>query len=181
MKPTFRILLVRHAMPEITPSGDPRDWPLSPAGRTSAAKLHERLPSTGVWVASDEVKAYETLSCAAPPDRGIPVTQDARFGEVRRIEPFDQDFKRRRRAWVEGHLDARHEGWERPSDAASRFDLAVGEYSARGRPLVIGSHGMVLTAWLVHIGFVAAGRAAGDYWEAMTFPDVIEVERTHPR
>lgn len=101
----------------------------------------------------------------ARPDGGVAITQDARFGEVRRTEPFDEDFKARRRAWVEGHLDERHEDWQSPWDAATRFDLAVSEHSARGDLLVIASHGMVLTAWLAHIGLVAAGQAASHYRE----------------
>ncbi len=99
-----------------------------------------------------------------------------RFNEVQRDEPFDNDFRSRRRAWVEGKLDDRHAGWETPEEAASRFDEAVREYGERGERLVIGSHGMVITAWLVHAGLLQPGVAAGRFWEALAFPELVEVD-----
>jgi broad specificity phosphatase PhoE len=140
-----------------------------------ASQLGTRLPADGIWVASDEVKAYETLLCAR--SGATEVRQDARFGEVQRAEPFDDDFRSRRRGWVEGRLDDRQAEWESASDAAARFDATVNDYLELGRPLVIGSHGMVITAWLVRIGVVAPGRVAGDFWDALEFPDLIEIDR----
>jgi broad specificity phosphatase PhoE len=169
-----RILLVRHARPQASPAADPRHWPLSTTGRSAAMDLRGRLPATGLWVTSTEVKAFETL-LRARPDDALSITQDARFDEVRRIEPFDHDFRARRRAWVEDRPDQRHAGWETPVEAATRFDEAVREHSALDSPLVIGSHGMVLTAWLVHARGAVARQAAGAFWAAMAFPDVIEV------
>lgn len=169
-----RVLLVRHAEPQVSPLVDPKKWSLSGAGRSAAERLRGRLPATGLWVASTEVKAYETLLCARCD--GYPsITQDARLDEARRVEPLDDEFTVRRRAWVEGRLDERHVGWEKPLDAATRFDEAVRELSALGSTLVIGSHGMVLTAWLIHACGAVDHHAAATFWEALTFPDVIEV------
>ena len=75
-------------------------------------------------------------------------------------------------AWVEGRLDGRHEGWESPEVAAARFHDGVLAH-ATGGPLVIGTHGMVLTAWLVSIGRLAPGPAAGEFWSGLRFPDVV--------
>jgi broad specificity phosphatase PhoE len=169
----LRILLVRHAEPQASPAADPQQWPLSEAGRRAAKDLGGRLPGTGLWVTSTEVKAHETLLLARP-DQALPVSQDARFDEVRRVEQFDDDFLARRRAWVEGRLDQRHHGWEEPLEAATRFDEGISEYAALGSALVVGTHGMVLTAWLVHARGLVATPVAGAYWEAMSFPDVIE-------
>jgi len=170
----LRILLVRHAEPQVSPTVDPRRWPLSEAGREAAGALLGRLPRTGRWVASSELKALETLQCARP-DESVPVSQDDRFDEVRRIEPFDDDVVTRRRAWVDGRLDDRHRGWETPLEAAARFDEAVRDHAAAGPTLVVGSHGMVVTAWLVHARGTVAAQDAGAYWEGLGLPDVIEL------
>lgn len=163
-------------MPKVSPTLDPALWPLSLEGRRAAQELRQRLPPTArVWVASQELKAFETLQCLSPKDGGA-ILQDARFNEVQRDEPFDDDFRSRRRAWVEGKLDARHTGWETPQDAARRVDEAVREFAARGYPLIIGSHGMVLTAWLVHRARVQSGAEAGMFWEALAFPDLVEID-----
>lgn len=102
--------------------------------------------------------------------------RDARFNEVQRDEPFDDGFRSRRRAWVEGKPDGRHTGWETPLDAASRFDDAVRAFAERGAPLIIGSHGMIITAWLVHRARVRPGAEAGRFWAALAFPDLVEVD-----
>ena len=169
-----RILLVRHAEPETSPTVAPQQWPLSTAGRNAATRLMGRLPATGRWVTSTEVKAYETLLCARS-DEALSIAQDARIDEVRRVEPFDDAFRARRRAWIEGRLDMRHADWETPLEAAARFDEAITEHARCASTLVIGSHGMVLTAWLVHARGAVAEHEAGAFWAAMAFPEVIEV------
>ncbi len=142
------LVLVRHAEPAVSPREDPRLWPLSPIGREAASQLHDRLPRTSRWISSTERNAYETLFYAG--HSGIAVAQDRRFDEVRRDEPFDSDSNTRRRAWVQGRLDEGHAGWESPQEAAERVELAVREYAADAGALVVATHGMVLTAWLVH-------------------------------
>src|SRR4051794_19483559 len=67
-------------------------------------------------------------------------------------------------------------GWETPLEAAARFDAAVMDHATEDSPLVIGSHGMVLTAWLVHARGAVARHAAGEFWDALAFPDVVEVD-----
>jgi len=102
-------------------------------------------------------------------------TVDSRFAEVRRpVEPIRHGFRVVRRAWVAGALDARHEGWERPEEAAARF--AEGIASLPGDVLVVATHGMILTAWLSSIGELAVGDAAATFWAALAMPDVVEVE-----
>ena len=172
----MKVTLVRHAAPSASSTVSPTRWPLSRDGRREARALRHRLAShEGLWIASRELKALETLQCLTLTEHG-PILQDTRFDEVRRDEPFDGDFRSRRRAWVEGRLDARHAGWETPNEAASRFDDAVRAYAARSDQLVIGSHGMVITAWLIHTERVQPGAAAGRFWEALAFPDLFEVD-----
>lgn len=168
------VLLVRHAEPEVVPGLDPRRWALSKAGRIAAAHLGPRLPSHGVWVSSTETKAYQTLSYAAGAD--VEIAQDSGFDEVRREEPFDEGFRARRLAWVAGRLDQRHAGWETPTEVAARFDRAVTAHATPSAPLVIASHGMALTAWLVHARGQVPQREAARFWEALAFPDVIDIQ-----
>lgn len=71
-------------------------------------------------------------------------------------------------------MDARHEGWERPDDASRRF--AAGIDVLDGNVMVVATHGMVLTAWLQHIGVVGPGDEAADFWERLALPDVVELD-----
>jgi len=162
---------VRHAAPTVSGSAPPGAWPLSPAGRAAARDL--RLPAGTHAVASDERKAAETLALAL----GVAdVPSDPRFGEVRRPpEPVTPGFRAVRRAWVEGALDGRHDGWETPAGAARRFGDAVREHAA-GRDLVVATHGMVLTSWLVALGRVPTGPPAGTFWAELGLPDVVPVD-----
>ena len=43
----------------------------------------------------------------------------------------------------------------------------------RASALVIGSHGMVLTAWLVHARGAVAQHEAGAFWAALAFPGMV--------
>lgn len=169
----MRVVLVRHAEPEVMPDVDPRRWRLSEAGRIAARTLGARLPAHAVLVSGTEPKAYETLTCAAGPD--VAVAQHPGFDEVDRNEPFDADYRARRMAWVQGRLDERHAGWETPHETAIRFDQAIALHATAGSPLVVASHGMAITAWLVYERRLLVLRDAGRFWSAMAFPDVIEV------
>lgn len=167
------ILLVRHAEPEAMPSVDPREWGLSRDGRIAATALRARLPATATWVSSTESKARETLACAG--GEGAHIAQHDGFDEVGRNEPFDDGYLSRRLAWVEGRLDERHSGWETPAAAAARFGRAIRAHARRGSTLVVASHGMVFTAWLLHEHGSLEPHTAGEFWRGLAFPDVIEV------
>ena len=172
----MRVLLVRHAAPEMSPSIDPARWPLSPTGQVAARALKGQLPGQRVWLSSEEVKALATLTCARP-NNHVRIVQDQRFNEVvRNGEPFDDEFRVRRAAWLEGRPDERHSGWETPAEAAQRFDEALRTYASKDAPVVVGSHGMVITAWLVHHGRVESGEAAGRFWRSLAMPAVVQVQ-----
>lgn len=166
-------IIIRHAAPEARPDQGPATWPLSPAGREAAAELKSVIPQGAMLASSDEVKAIETVSLAAAVDRAE-LRVDDHFGEVRRPgEPFDNDHRSRRRAWVEGRPDGRHTSWETPEQAGLRFQRGLDELD--DGTVVVGTHGMVLTAWLVAAGHLEAGPAAGAFWEDLAFPDVVSV------
>ena len=168
------LFLVRHAEPLLDPRTNPADRPLSPAGRRAAAGLQGAIPSGARWVSSIERKAYETLLEASP--EAVTIGQEERFGEVLRVEPFDDAVRERRRAWVEGRLDARHEGWETPHEAAERFEAGVRGHVEDTGSLVVGTHGMVMTAWLVHARGQVSTAAAGAFWVGLDFPEVVRVD-----
>lgn len=165
---TGELILVRHAMPDIRPKIPAHRWVLSRQGRARAAELADALPADAFAVASTELKAIETLRLAGC---GSLRTDDG-LGEVRREEPFDDDFAERRRAYLDGDL---LDGWEDPAAVVARFQQAVSRarLAAAGLPVVLGTHGMAMTLWLAH-------RQGLDrpslLWDTLELPDVVRIE-----
>ena len=60
-----RLVLVRHAMPDVRPEVPAREWHLGDDGRGAARNLGQMLPVGARLVASDEPKAIETLAEAS--------------------------------------------------------------------------------------------------------------------
>lgn len=162
------LLLVRHAMPAATPEAPPESWPLSPGGLAAARDLRSTLPAGVRFFSSAEPKAWQTLG------GGDDVVRDPRFNEVTRVgEPWEGGFRQLRRAYVEG---VEHAGWEARRDVAARFEAGVADarQDAGDRPVVVATHGMAMTGWLVSRGLVAP-EAAGDFWADLRFPDCLLV------
>lgn len=61
---------------------------------------------------------------------GVHVVRDRRFNEVSRVEPWEGDFRRLRRAYVEG---VGHYDWERRHEVVKRFDEGIVETTCHGR------------------------------------------------
>ena len=164
----MRVILVRHAMPEVDPARPPQHWQLGGPGVAAARSLS--LPPAACLVASTEPKAAETLRAATG---GSPVLQDAGFDEVRRPHEWRDDHRERARAYVEG---APHPGWEPQLEVAARFTAAIARHAARAGayPLVVGTHGMALTTWLDARSLIAD--SPGAFWAALAFPDVVTVD-----
>ncbi|MBO3738590.1 histidine phosphatase family protein [Actinoplanes flavus] len=163
-----RILLVRHAMPEIDPAVPARQWRLSPDGRAAARELAPLIPAAARFVASPEPKARETLAEIAGP---APVGVDAGFAEVRRPSGWTGggEYRAAARAYLNG---AEHDGWEPRDQVVARFGAAVDRHVAEGGTLVIGTHGLAGTLWLNSRS--AFGWPAERLWAALRFPDLIE-------
>jgi broad specificity phosphatase PhoE len=161
------LILVRHAMPDATPETPPNRWTLSDEGRRAAALLRDLLPSGAKLVSSTEPKAWETLG------GGPAVIQDARFGEIERPrEKWSEDFRAIRAQYVAGAV---HPGWESHHSAAARFQAGVDEHLEAGRTLVVATHGMAMTVWLVALGALAAADAQM-FWRGLRFPDCHAVD-----
>src|SRR4029450_7032032 len=89
--------------PRTAPQSPPHAWELDNDGHRGAQSLRDVLPPGAMLVSSMEPKARQTLEASG---RGI---IDARFGEVKRDEPFGDEFRTRRLAYVTG---TDHPGWE---------------------------------------------------------------------
>ena len=168
-----RLVLVRHAMPEVRPDVPAPRWHLGERGRLAARNLRHALPEDPYLVASDEPKAIETLAEASD---GADVTIDAAFAEVRRPHSPSEDTHR---ALVMAYLrGAAHAGWEPHSAVVRRFDAALrrhrAEASSRGKVLVVGTHGTAMTVWL--FASVRSGVDPVEFWAMLAFPDVIVVD-----
>jgi broad specificity phosphatase PhoE len=154
-------------MPAFGPLQPPDQWKLSPEGQLAAVALGPCLPSGAYLSASTEPKAWETLSPFGRPHL------DRRFGEVVRLgEPYDGNFRELRRSYIEGRD---HPGWEPRAEAAARFDAAIADHLARAgtAPLVVATHGMVMTLWLTARVALAE---PGAFWAALRLPDVLRVD-----
>ena len=198
---------MRHAMPDVDPAVPPQRWRLGPAGTTAAAALR-LPPRSVLVASDEPKAAETVRLAAGPDapgdtdDRdtiavshlaagrgmlgdaadgcdsdpgGRRVVTDARFGEVRRPAGWHPDHRARARAYVEG---AEHDGWEPRSRVVARFTAAIAEHAARaaGRPLVVGTHGMAMTCWLAAHRQITG--APGDFWAALAFPEIVEVQST---
>jgi broad specificity phosphatase PhoE len=161
------IILVRHAMPKLEPGVDPAQWTLSDDGLAAARSAGHLLPAGAVLVSSDEPKAHATLTAMVP---GRPLTLDRRLREVARpVEPFDDDFRSARLAYVAGDPP---DGWEPSIAVAARIDAAITDHQTPGRPLVLAGHGMAFTTWLSAHRLIADPRA---FWSDLRLPDLVLV------
>jgi broad specificity phosphatase PhoE len=163
-----KLFLVRHAMPAFGPDIPAAAWELSSEGWCEARALARALPVGVLLIASREPKARQTLEPAGS------VQTDERFNEVTRDEPYDGDFRARRRAYLAG---TDYPGWEPRDQVVARFTDGVRFWTAQadGRSLVIASHGMAMTLWLT----AAVGLTdAGAFWAGLRLPDLLTVDVT---
>lgn len=165
------VSFVRHAHPEVDASIRPSEWVLTADGVQAAKSL--ALPPNALVISSPEFKALQTVALATGSAKDA-VLVDAGFREVDRVEAVHDGYRAARRAWVSGVLDDRHEGWESPESAVLRVSDALRRYDASH--LVVGTHGMILTAWLVHTGAVESGESAVEFWERLPFPAIVTAE-----
>jgi broad specificity phosphatase PhoE len=158
------LILVRHAMPAASPDTSPSEWTLSPDGLRAARELRALLPLDARKIASTEPKAWQTLGDTSD------VARDARFREIDRpVEAWSEDFRARRAEYVSG---ARYRGWEAHREVAERFAAGIEAHhpDAAVQPVVVATHGMAMTVWLVSIGAVPPESAA-EFWRGLRFPD----------
>lgn len=167
-----RLVLVRHAMPVVEPDVPADQWELGEDGRAQAWALRSRIGQPVYFVASDEPKAIQTLRELTAEGE---VAVDAGFREVHRPTVWFENYRVLARAYVQG-MDL--DGWEDRRRVIERFAAAVARHAARAvasdRTLVVGTHGLAPTMWLSTV--VRLDPNPADFWERLTFPDVVDVD-----
>lgn len=161
-------------MPAVDGNASPAAWPLVSEAVVAAGALRlDAASERTVVVSSPERKAVQTCALAVGASESAVLT-DTGLREIDRIESVDAGFRDARRAWIAGRIDERHRGWESPDAAARRFHEALLRHP--GDHLIVATHGMVLTSWLVAQGIVASGGDAIEFWESLRLPDVIALD-----
>ena len=184
-----KLILIKHARPQVQENQPPETWPLSEEGRTACVKLADvvRPLDPAIIVTSEETKAHETgqiLSAAlgkpleavaelGEHDRGnVPIMRSGEF-----LSAMANFFKQRRRLVL---------GRETADEAAARFRDAVYEVVNRNPDgnVAIVTHGTVLALFASECG---SGDPFQLYREfglpsVMVFsvPEYEEIER-HPK
>ncbi len=164
------VILVRHALPEISQGTSSKLWGLSESAREDCVLLAHALPATvtAVW-SSEERKAKETADVLGL-RLGLPVQVDARFGEVDRPAVWDRDY----REVAAGYLGGVDEpGWEARDAVLARFSAALDEARrASAGDIVVANHGMALSLWIASVAPIDLVA----FWQALTFPDAWRVD-----
>ena len=168
-----KVILIKHAAPEVVPGTPPEQWRLSEQGRSSCARLAEALRphAPSVVVSSEEPKAAETGQLVAGA-LGIPFHEAAglyehdrsnvphlRSGEF--ISLVEVLFRR------PGQLVL---GKETGAGALKRFrnalDDVLQEHGGEGKTVAVVSHGTVIALLLAEIG----GGNGFELWRRMKLP-----------
>ena len=172
-----RLLLVRHAEPEIDVAVPSAAWPLTARGIASARRLATaaaEFAPTRV-ISSPEVKAVETGQVVATA-LGLPLAVDGQFAEHGAgPDQFIADYREFRaivrRYFAEPQVVVFRD--ESCNAAAARFDAGVMGLTGQndGVPIVI-THGRIMSSWLANV----SGGTAWDIWTGLRMPDLIEVD-----
>lgn len=169
-----RIVLIRHAMPQMERGVPSADWALAPDGVEAATALAAHLTRFrfAEIAASAEPKAVGTATAIAQVLR-LPVAVDDDFAETRRSTV----------GWLSrAEIDVGIRGlFENPSqivygeesaDAAyTRFAAALERLLAKGGgDIAVVTHGTILS---IYAGRVAAIADAFSFWKSLRLPDAI--------
>lgn len=148
---------------------DPTCWQLDEDGRRLAGRLAERLevaPAIAALVTSTEPKAVQTAEAIAA-RWPVEVVPDDRLREVTR--PWiGTGYRSVAHRYLRGEVPS---GWEPQESVVRRAAAAMSEATdaARGGPVVVVSHGLVLA---VHLGSVLGETFDREaFWGRLAFPD----------
>jgi probable phosphoglycerate mutase len=172
-----RLLLVRHAEPDIDFAVPSSAWPLTERGKVSSGRLAEAASGFAPTrvVTSPEVKAVETGRILAD-TFNLPLTEDDRFAEHGAgPDDFIADY-REFRAKVRQFFttpDAVVFRSESCAAAGARFAEGIRSLASEETdlPLVV-THGRIMASWLAML----TGGTAWDIWIGLRLPDLIEVD-----
>jgi broad specificity phosphatase PhoE len=169
-----RLLLIRHAAPEIDPDQPASAWRLSEEGGRECAPLADEVATYGPtrMLASAEPKATETATAIAA-RLGLPVLTDPDLGEHDRLGvPYlGPDAWDRALARLFAEPDQLVLGRETADAARDRFARAV-ERAVRLHPsdnLAVVTHGTVLALFVAqHNGLDAMA-----FWRRLALPALV--------
>lgn len=175
-----KLILIKHASPEVIPGQPPETWKLSDKGRQSCVPLAEKLAAYSIAkiFSSSEPKAIETAELVAA-KLGIP-TETAndlfehdrsnvphmRSGEF--ISAMEHFFRR---------PDELVLGKETAAECLERFSAAVQsilEANAKESSIAIVSHGTVIALYLEKL----AGKPAFQLWRELGLPSFAVLNRS---
>lgn len=171
-----RLLVVRHAEPEIEVDIPASEWKLTERGIASTTRLASVLAeyTPSLVVTSPERKAVETARVLADV-LGLPVVQQAHFAEQGAgPHEFIEDYGEFQEL-VQRFFERRDEvvmRRESAAAAAKRFDDGLRELAAHDGTLVLVTHGRILSSWLS--GW--CGASAWDIWTALRLPDAMDID-----
>ena len=168
-----KLILIKHAAPDLVPDVPAEQWRLSEKGRASCGPLAESLRpyAPSVVIASEEPKASETGELLAR-DLSVPFhtaptlhehdrsnVPHLRSGEF--ISLMEVMFRRPNQLVL---------GKETAAGALKRFrnalDDVLEQYGADGKTVAVVTHGTVIALLLEQLG----NRRAFDVWRAMKLP-----------
>jgi 2,3-bisphosphoglycerate-dependent phosphoglycerate mutase len=171
--PRRKLVLIRHAQPQVMPGTPASRWELSAAGRESCQNLADQLkpylPAT--LVSSQEPKARQTAGLIGRA-LGLGVESAAGLQEhARENIPFFSnraDFLTSVVRMLK-NPDNQVLGEETASRALARFDRAVRRAAERwpGKNLLISTHGTVLALFVAHYNPVPIV----EFWRNLKMPD----------
>ena len=172
-----KLILVKHAPPEITPEVISHRWVLSAEGRDRCAWLAEELKAQGVQrlYSSLEPKALETAALAAV-GLGLEVRprRDLHENDRTGLSFASSDaLKQRMRRFFEAPQDL-IVGEETADAALRRFEASVRAIVAEApeQAIAIVTHGTVLTLLAAKYNPIRAF----DFWEALTLPSHVALD-----
>jgi broad specificity phosphatase PhoE len=173
-----KLILIKHAAPEVNAETPPEAWHLSPEGRAKAEALAALLASHAphVVVTSGEVKAVETGDVLAHA-LSIPVERVAGLAEHDRsnvpqmqtrefISMMELVFRKPRQLVL---------GRETAAGALARFRNALDDVIEAHRDkdtVAVVSHGTVIALFLADV----TGKPAFEYWRRMKLPSYAVLE-----
>jgi broad specificity phosphatase PhoE len=170
----MKLLLAKHALPEIEPERPSREWRLSAEGRAQCVWLADRFAEAGVSrvLSSAEPKAVETAQIAAQRIGLAPLIGEGLHENDRTGLAFlGADSLRRRMIAFFDAPDQLVIGAESARAAQARFSAAV-EFAiaqSAGETLAIVAHGTVITLLVAHHNAIDPFA----FWESLTLPAVV--------
>lgn len=177
-----RLILVKHAMPEVVEGKPASSWLLSEEGKQACRPLAERLQGYGpdVIVTSTEPKANET-GLRVSSVLGLPFESAPDLHEtLRESVPFSDSveaFHARLQEFF-SHPDDLVFGEETANQARERFTAAVEAVQQRhaGRTVAIVCHGTVISLFVSRL----TGQEPFELWRQLGLPSIIVVPPDDP-